>query len=184
MLDADRATGKLTEVREAAYGYLALSLDKSVELQLHVSSSLECLSSRSRCKHCLIAMILHSVGPTRRWLHLIVGLGYDWVIGQTAKCIDELVALVRPEANGGSVDMFDGGGAEEYAPPPITITCKPADSLDHIADGSIDRGGHGPALLRQRHVRRAVGLLLCLAQAHRRACLPRALPSAPDRQGQ
>ena len=28
MLDADRAAGKLSEVRQAAYGYLALSLDK------------------------------------------------------------------------------------------------------------------------------------------------------------
>ena len=28
MLDADRAEGKLTDVRQAAYGYLAFSLDK------------------------------------------------------------------------------------------------------------------------------------------------------------
>ena len=69
---------------------------------------------------------------------MIVGLGYDWAIGQTAKCIDELVAMVRPEANGGSVDMFDGGRAAEDTPPPVTITCKPGDSLDHIADASID----------------------------------------------
>ena len=26
----------------------------------------------------------------------------------------------------------------EYTPPPITITCKPGDSLDHIEDGSVD----------------------------------------------
>ena len=28
--------------------------------------------------------------------------------------------------------------AAEYTPPPVTITCKPGDSLDHIEDGSID----------------------------------------------
>ena len=30
MLDADRADGKLNEVRQAAYGYLALSIDKFI----------------------------------------------------------------------------------------------------------------------------------------------------------
>ena len=34
MLDADRAAGELNEIRKAAYGYLALSLDKLRELQL------------------------------------------------------------------------------------------------------------------------------------------------------
>ena len=69
---------------------------------------------------------------------LIVGLGYDWAIGQTAKCIHELVALVRPETNRAAGGLFDESDSTEYAPPPITITCKPADSLDHVEDGSID----------------------------------------------
>ncbi len=69
---------------------------------------------------------------------LIVGLGYDWAIGQTAKCIDELVALVRPGAVGDNDDLFVGAGATGYAAPSITISCKPGDSLDHIEDASID----------------------------------------------
>ena len=69
---------------------------------------------------------------------LIVGLGYDWAIGQTTKCIDELVALVRSEAKGNTGGLFDEANAAEYIPPPVTITCKPGDSLDHIEDGSID----------------------------------------------
>ena len=69
---------------------------------------------------------------------LIVGLGYDWAIKQTAKCIKELVALVRPDANATAGDLFDHAEAADYTPPPITITCKPGDSLDHIQDGSID----------------------------------------------
>ena len=73
-----------------------------------------------------------------KWPRLIVGLGYDWAIGQTAKCIDELVALVRPGAVGDNDDLFVGAKAAEYMPPPITISCKPGDSLDHIEDGSID----------------------------------------------
>ena len=49
---------------------------------------------------------------------------------QTAKCIGELVALVRPEGDGGLFAAVDT--------PPVTITCKPGDSLDHVADASID----------------------------------------------
>ena len=65
------------------------------------------------------------------------GVGYDWAIDKTTKCIDEFVALVRSEAKGDARGLFDEAAAE-YIPPPVTITCKPGDSLDHIEDGSID----------------------------------------------
>ena len=61
---------------------------------------------------------------------LITGLGYDWAIEQTAKCIEELVALVRPESGG----LLD----DAVSTPPVIISCKSADSLDHLADGSVD----------------------------------------------
>ena len=41
-----------------------------------------------------------------------------------------------PDRNAGT--LFAGAGVETGSPPPVTITCKPGDSLDHIADGSID----------------------------------------------
>ena len=135
MLDADRATGKLSEVRKAAYGYLALSLDKWLNYNSRMSiwmPTREVVANTFNRHDFAFCWSYAEMAP------LIVGLGYDWAIGQTAKCIRELVALVRPEANGGSVDMFNGGGAAEDTPPPVTITCKPGDSLDHIADGSID----------------------------------------------
>ena len=52
------------------------------------------------------------------WSHaemapLIAGLGYDWAIRQTAKCVNELVTLVRPEADGENEDLF----AESRVPP-------------------------------------------------------------------
>ena len=135
MLDADRAEGKLNEVRQAAYGYLALSLSKMCDY-----------NSRMCVWHAYRAVIGHTFSQhdfSFKWSYaemapLIVGLGYDWAIKQTAKCIKELVALIHPEANGGAVGMFDDAGAAEYTLPPVTITCKPGDSLDHIEDGSID----------------------------------------------
>ena len=135
MLDADRAAGKLNEVRQAAYGYLALSLDKFINWNARLSSwnvKLERMRSVFDRHDFAFKWSYAEMAP------LIVGLGYDWAIGETAKCIDELVSLIRPESNGSVGDLFVEAKSPEYTPPPITITCKPGDSLDHIADGTID----------------------------------------------
>ena len=134
MLDADRAAGELNEVRQAAYGYLALSLDKLRDYNSRMT--------RWHVNREVMANTFDRHDFSFKWSYaemapLIVGLGYDWAIGQTAKCIKELVALVRPDANGVG-DLLDGGTTPASTPPPITITCKPGDSLDHIEDGSID----------------------------------------------
>ena len=135
MLDADRANGKLTEIRKAAYGYLALALDKLLNYNSRMSVW---MPTRE-----VVANTFNRHDFAFCWSHaemapLVVGLGYDWAIGQTAKCIDELVSLVRPESNGSVGDLFVETKSPEYTPPPITITCKPGDSLDHVEDGSID----------------------------------------------
>ena len=135
MLDADRSAGKLTEVRQAAYGYLALSLDK-----------LRDYNSRMTRWHVGRQVMVNTFDRhdfSFKWSYaemapLIVGLGFDWAIEQTAKCIGELVALVRAEADDNAGTLFAGAGVETRLPPPVTITCKPGDSLDHIAAGSID----------------------------------------------
>ena len=208
MLDADRAAGRLDEARKAAYGYLALSFDK-----------LRDYNSRMTRWHVNREVMVNTFDRhdfSFKWSYaemapLITGLGYDWAIGQTAKCIAELVALVRPAAPDRDGDLFDGtdhtghaagakrtehpgvtsattpapvatdstghaapasrGGPDDHGddgeaprrsvrtsglpmatwptrqteatkrdlpPPPITITCKPGDSLDHLGDASID----------------------------------------------
>ena len=127
MLEADREAGRLNEVRKAAYGYLALSLDKLI--------SYNCIMCRWHANREVMAQIFDRHDFSFKWSYaemapLIAGLGYDWAIKQTAKCIGELVALVRPDGGAG---LFEGA-----EPPPVTITCKPGDALDHIADASID----------------------------------------------
>ena len=131
MLEADRAAGELTELRKAAYGYLALSLDKLLNYNSRMSVW---MPTRE-----VVANTFNRHDFAFCWSHaemapLVTGLGYDWAIGQTAKCIKELVELVKPE--GQHTDMFDA--EEPHKPPPVTITCKSADSLDHIEGGSID----------------------------------------------
>ena len=140
MLDADRAAGRLDEARKAAYGYLALSLDKLLNYNSRMSVW---MPTRE-----VVANTFNRHDFAFCWSHaemapLIAGLGYDWAIGQTAKCIAELVALVRPDAPTADGDLIDRANrtGDEYptpAPPPVTITCKPGDSLDHLGDASID----------------------------------------------
>ena len=135
MLAADRTEGKLNEVRQAAYGYLALSLDKLLNYNSRMSVW---MPTRE-----VVANTFNRHDFAFCWSHaemapLVVGLGYDWAIEQTAKCIRELIALIRPDAENKSGTLFDDADTAEYTPPPVSITCKPGDSLDHIEDGSID----------------------------------------------
>ena len=76
----------------------------------------------------------------RNGTHLSSGSDTIGPFGQTAKCIDELVALIRPQAAWciRSPTCSPCFARQRTSPPPITVTCKPGDSLDHIDDDSID----------------------------------------------
>ena len=203
MLDADRSAGRLDELRSAAYGYLALSLDKLLNYNSRMSVW---MPTRE-----VVANTFNRHDFAFCWSHaemapLVTGLGYDWAMGQTAKCIRELVALVRPKSGDGAglsglfdppadgaptpgkqpaagrewerdggagphggADGVGGGGsrapsaaraggsepdrpaaradfphgasaesADPAAAPPVAVTCKSGDDLDHLADGSVD----------------------------------------------
>ena len=135
MLEADRAAGRLNEVRRAGYGYLALSLDKLLNYNSRMSvwmSTREVVANTFNRHDFAFCWSNAEMAP------LIVGLGYDWAIRQTAKCIRELTALICPETNSSVRNLFENCSATKDTPPPVTITCKPGDSLDHIEDSSID----------------------------------------------
>jgi adenine-specific DNA methylase len=131
LLAEHEAAGTLDAPTRAAFVYLALALDKMLDYN----------SRGSRWE-----VVKGAIGNTFarhdfsfKWSYaemapLIAGLGYDWVIGQVGKCIEELVALLRPDA-------AEAGKLLPAAAPPaaqVTITCKSADRLDHIADASVD----------------------------------------------
>ena len=135
MLAADRAAGELNEIRKAAYGYLALTLDTILNYNNRAG---RWDNTTGRVRSIFDRHDFAFVWSYAEMAPLVTGMGYDWAFDKTAKCIRELVALVRPEAANNNDDLFDDADAAEYTPPPITITCKPGDSLDHIEDGSID----------------------------------------------
>jgi putative DNA methylase len=131
--------GDLSDVRRAAFGYLALSLDKMLNYNSRMSVW---MSVRE-----VVANTFNRHDFAFAWSHaemapLVARLGYDWAIEQTAKCIEELVELTRPDAQvkitkkrGIEPQLFE---SESFVPPPVTITCRSADALDRIADESVD----------------------------------------------
>jgi adenine-specific DNA methylase len=156
MLAADKASGVLTDLRKAAYLYLSLSLDKMLNYNSRMT--------RWIVPREVIAGTFDRHNFSLNWSYaemapLIAGLGYDWVVEQTAKCIRELVQLVRPEESAAAKLAEKGQkrsakGPELLFPPPeglsepptittftpslVTITCKSGDHLNHIEDNNID----------------------------------------------
>jgi putative DNA methylase len=131
LLAEHEAKGALDEVTRAAFVYLALALDKMADY-----------NSRMCRWHGTREVMVNTFDRhdfSFKWSYaemapLIVGLGYDWVIGAVGKCIEELVALARPDTK------HDGQllRPEAITPPTVTISCKPGEALDHIDDASVD----------------------------------------------
>ncbi len=123
------------EVEKAARVYLALALDSMLNYGNRfcrwdvVLSRVRSIFDRHDFSFC---WSFSEMSP------LVEGVGYDWCIEKTAKCIQELVELIRPHDNreetGKTVSLF----ASTWKPPPIGLSCKSGDSLDHLADGTVD----------------------------------------------
>lgn len=157
LLEEAKTAGSLDEVTKAAFGYLALSLDKMRDY-----------NSRMTRWHSIREVVVNTFDShnfAMRWSYvemapLIVGLGFDWAIDQTAKCIKELIALVGhagstpaafPAQGQLSLNTAAGSGTAGWgrrqlalgeaavsAPPSVTITCRSADHLEHVSDASVD----------------------------------------------
>ena len=136
MLEADRSSGALNEVRKAAYGYLALSVDKLLNYN--------CRLTRWIVPRQVVASKFDRHDYAFVWSYaemipLIAGIGYDWSIRQTGKCIEELVSLTNSKAaTSDQMQLRTGLEAREPTMPTVAVTCKPGDSLDHIPDCSVD----------------------------------------------
>ncbi|MCW5609139.1 MAG: DUF1156 domain-containing protein [Rubrivivax sp.] len=139
LLEEERASRTWCDLTAAAFVYLSMSLDKMLNYNSRMSVW---MSTRE-----VVANTFNRHDFAFAWSHaemapLIVGLGYEWSIEQTAKCIGELVDLVRPAAGRDSSAQagldFGAEAPGNFTPPPVTLSCKSGDSLDHIADASID----------------------------------------------
>ena len=133
MLDADRTDSRLNDVRRAAFAYIALAIDTL--LDYNNRASYWDTSTGRGLRHIFNRHDFAFVWSYGEMAPVVSGLGYDWAIEKSTKCIDELIGLMRQESNGAN-DLFDN--SEVTPVPTVTITCKPGDSLDHIEDNSVD----------------------------------------------
>lgn len=139
LLEEERVGGELDEPTKAAFVYLAIALDKLIDYNSRLvtwHANREVMDHTFRQHAFPIKWSYAEMAP------LITGLGYDWAFEKTEKCIAELIDLVRPDVDGKALRKNDRqvelSGVSSYTPPPITITAKPGDQLDHIADKSVD----------------------------------------------
>lgn len=134
LLSEKRKCGHLTPVTSAAFVYLALAIDKMLNWNAILASwNVNAGTMRS-------VFDRHDFAFTWSFGEMAVlteGLGYDWAIEQTGKCIEELVEMVRPHENRdeGQELVFS---ETKWVPPFTTLTCKSGDALDHLADNCID----------------------------------------------
>jgi hypothetical protein len=72
---------------------------------------------------------------------LLADQGRDWIIEKTARSVEELIELTRPdlaearERSSGALGFED---IEPVSPPQVAITCGSGDSLTHINDHTVD----------------------------------------------
>lgn len=128
-----------------ALGYLAASLDTLLN---YGNRSCRWDVVTSRVRSIFDRHDFSFVSSYAEMAPLIAGLGYDWTIEKTAKCIQELVELTRPDlaapararpAGHLPYDLPpDGRPSESHRRPCVSITCQSADSLTHLGDGSVD----------------------------------------------
>jgi putative DNA methylase len=138
MLDADRREGRISDLRSAAYLYLALSLDK---LRDYNSRMTRWHSNRE-----VVAGTFDRHDFAFKWSYvemapLIEGLGFDWVTEQTSKCVRELCQLIRPGDSAGDANKPTLSGIvpeSDYEVPEIGLTCKSANAMDQLKDGQVD----------------------------------------------
>lgn len=124
---------KAPETR-AAMLYLSLALDKYLN---YCNRSCRWDSTTDRIRSIFDRHDFAFIWSYGEMAPAISGEGLKWAIEQTSKCLGELIALARSDSHS-QADLVAQALQEEYPTPEINLTCKSGDSLDHLADSSID----------------------------------------------
>ncbi|CDH44735.1 MAG: hypothetical protein IPL59_04335 [Candidatus Competibacteraceae bacterium] len=134
MLDEEHQSGELSELVRAAFGYLALALDKFIDYNSRISAwhgGREVMEHTFRDHAFVLKWSYAEMAP------LIVGLGYDWAIEQAAKCIKEFVeetAIGQGDGErGGRAGMGHGNTVREAVISERSASVKIADNDGIVA---------------------------------------------------
>ncbi|WP_413176223.1 DUF1156 domain-containing protein [Anabaena azotica] len=142
LLEEEESNGTLEDATKAAFIYLSFAISKLLNWNARLSSwNVEAERMRS---------VFDRHDFAFKWSYaemslLITGLGYDWAIEQTGKCIKELIELSRPDIDtkkasnkSEQLNLLNSLNSSSFTPPNITIINESGDNLSHLKDNSID----------------------------------------------
>jgi adenine-specific DNA methylase len=135
LLREEKERGSLTEAKRASFVYLAFAIDKIADYNARLSYW-DVNVERSR--HVFGRHDFSFMWAYAELALLVEGLGLDWTVQAVSDCIEELVEMARPHGERGVDSGELSFTSNIWSPPPITFTNKSGDSLDHIADASVD----------------------------------------------
>ena len=135
LLAKENSKKPLTDLNKAAFTYLALTIDSMLNYG-NRSCRWDSLTERVRS-----VFDRHDFAFCWSYAEMSPLLGekdYDWIVEKTAKSIDELIKLSRPDDGHAAERGEFNFSAVKWSPPNISIACKSGDALDHLAEGSVD----------------------------------------------
>ena len=130
LLNDDKKNNSLTDIRKAAYGYLAIAIDTVVTYNSRLSTW-DSASGRG------IRNSFARHDYAFKWSHaemvpLITGLGYEWAFTKTLDSIKKIICLTEKTS---FINQDHNTMNRKYEP---IITCKSGDDLEHIEDHTAD----------------------------------------------
>ena len=135
LVNQDKENHQLTDVRKAAWCYVAFAIDKLINYNS--------LFSIWHAKRQVVAntFATHDFGMKWSYAEMPIanqGWGLEWTTGDIAECIRDLIKLAgHQEPKEALNEMFSVQPQDEYTAVPATITVGPAQDLD-FPDNSID----------------------------------------------
>ena len=129
MVDSDREAGQLTEIRKAAYVYLAFAVDKLLNYNSRMSvwmSTREVVANTFNRHDFAFCWSYAELAST------VDGSGIDWAVANTAKALNELTTTITGNRKG---DLLERPATEIAN---INITNGSGASMPNIPDRSVD----------------------------------------------
>ena len=135
LVDEDQAAGRLDEPRKAAWGYIALALDKLIN-----ANSLLCRWHPNRG---VVAGTFDSHDFGMKWSYsemaiVIEGLGLEWAVNDMNDCLKQIVGMTgHPQENAGNGKLMPIGRPGAQIASPSQVTTGPAQDTD-LPAASVD----------------------------------------------
>ena len=123
LLHEDKQNNALTDIRKAAYGYLAIAIDTLITYNSRLNTW-----DGTTGRGIRNTFARHDYGFSWSYAEmapLVVGLGLKWAFDKT---MDSLKGIIK----------LSGSANNAKQHPKPTITCKSGDNLDHIQDNTVD----------------------------------------------